>query len=157
MESADPPDTEDSQSEGSDNEIDARDGSISATDPADHLSKTLVRTDPLNIQRTKLSQRQEDLLHWMATSPETLVAATTDALEYWRRRKAALASVRENYTANLPAERKGALGKLDLFVLSGMLHQIDHAGVEFVEDLSMGFPITGNLPNGGLSIPKEDG
>ena len=87
MESADPLDTDDSQSEGSDTEFDARDGSISATDPVDHLSKALIRTDPLNIQRTKLSQRQEDLLRWMATSPETLVVTTPEALEYWRQRK----------------------------------------------------------------------
>ena len=157
MESADPPVADDSQSEGSDTEFNARNGSISATDPIDHLSKALARTDPLNIQRTKLNPRQEDLLRWMATSPETLMAATTEALDYWRTRKEALRSAREQYVANLPDERKGTLGKLDLFILAEMLQQIDHTDHDFVSDLAKGFPITGDLPSGGLGTPIDGG
>ena len=64
---------------------------------------------------------------------------------------------REAYAANLPSTRQGTLGKLDLFVLSVMLTSINYQDTEFTNDLAQGFPITGNLPSGGLGAPIPGG
>ena len=78
-------------------------------------------------------------------------------LQYWSARKETLAALNAEYRSKLDPTESGTLGQLDLFLMEDMLITSGHVDMEYVKDLSQGFPVTGRLSDGECGRPIPGG
>ena len=85
----------------------------------------------------------------MAEGPYRFRARTEEALAHWQKRKEALKEANKAYQKTLPKHRQGPLGRLGLFLMEELIVVSSHFDSSYVEDLSEGFTVTGDISSGG--------
>lgn len=104
-----------------------------------------------------LTDSQTELIRKLVQQPGQVMAHVSAQLKYWTLQKQSLAAVNSEYKSQLDPTDAGTLGQLDLFLMEEMLAASKHVDVDYVKDLSQGFPVTGRLPDGDCGRPIPGG
>ena len=106
---------------------------------------------------TRLSEHQRSFIQSLATNPSGVHARATAAMQKWSTRKAELEPIQRSFHSSLPEDRRATLGEINIFLVMDMLQACNHSDEQYIQDLVVGFPITGNISAGGLGRPVEGG
>ena len=132
-------------------------GDNSIDDPVQHLQWANTLPTPLKPDSNQLSQRQKQNLVDMMTNPNEYRGKVIQKLQDWTQRKLQLAGANEAYRNTLDATQQATLGKIDVLLLQELIEKTNHADKQYVEDLKVGFPVTGRISSGNLGIKIEGG
>ena len=107
--------------------------------------------------KSVLTERQRGLIKEVSKDPLQTYRKTEKALTLWRKRKKELEEHNIGFKSRLDVDQMGTVGKLDPFLLSEMLKAADFVDEKYVEDLLIGFPVTGIVPCEGTGTPTPGG
>ena len=126
-------------------------------DPLQHLEWATQLPPPLQSNTRLLSPKQTENLQHMASDPDSYQRSVMAKVEKWTKRKEELHKAHEHFRSTLDDTQRATLGKIDVFLLKELIEATGHTDTKYVEDLMVGFPVTGSISTGNLGTPIPGG
>ena len=125
----------DSLSEGSDSESLAM-NKPSPSNPEEHIAHAWSLPIP-HPTPSRLTPHQRLLIQSLASDPTGVVSRASAAVQHWAKRKAELEPAQKAFCEKLPADKRPTLGKLNILLLTEMLHACQHSDEHYIQDVPL--------------------
>ena len=121
-----------------------------------HVSEAKVKSWAF-LEEPKLDDEIREIIAELAEDPLSVSQSTKDVIAKWAKRAQELEPARDLFRRGLPPHLHCTVGKIHVPLLRELLQAAGHKHDSFLEDLTHGFPVVGEMSAGGIGRAVDGG